>query len=54
MGNGAHFRYLEACFHYAAVAELSMDPFQVHSAHQLARIRFVDLAKKVQFHPSKF
>jgi hypothetical protein len=26
LGNGAHLRYLEACFHYPAVAELSMDP----------------------------
>jgi hypothetical protein len=46
MGKGAHFRHLEACFHYPKVAEFSMDPSHVHSAHRFASIRFVDLAPK--------
>jgi hypothetical protein len=46
MGKGARFRHLEACFHYPEVAESSMDPSQVHSAHRFASIRFVDLAPK--------
>jgi hypothetical protein len=46
MGKGAHFRHLEACFHYPEVAGFSMDPSQVHSAHRFASIRFVGSGPK--------